>query len=374
MTKTEWLRASTRGKTIGVDRENNLIRGYVVAEKGPFLDGRGEFNDNSLSKVVELGNSGKQGLKVRFTHPNSSNDGLGTYLGRAKEFRLDGDLVRADLHFGKTARKTPRHGDLADYVMSLAEEDPDAFSSSLVLQSDKKYRRDEDGDMLRDDNGEPLPPIWIPTKLHASDVVDTGAAVKSFLSTDNAQPAELATEYLDELFSGQDREYCESHLRDFATRYLTNKFGEEEDQVDTEALRAEFQADTDKLSGSIDSLQNSVSELTKLVKDREERDANERSRSAEISSLCELAGYSDLTSEFIDSDKSVEDVRKDLLQRRKEDQKLQSGDGGGGSDDYSAYRTEFLAHRDLHESLGVTMDEYIAQRCEEDGKPAPAKK
>ena len=39
------LRANPLGRgAIGVDRENNVLRGYVVAQLGPFKDGRGEFD------------------------------------------------------------------------------------------------------------------------------------------------------------------------------------------------------------------------------------------------------------------------------------------------------------------------------------------
>lgn len=372
---SDWLRAQANGATIGVDRDKGVIRGYVVAEKGIFKDRRGEFTDKSLSEVVRLGNERKAGLKVRFTHPNSSNDGLGKYLGRAKDFRLDGDLVRADLHFGKTAQKTPS-GNLAEYVMSLAEEDPDAFASSLVLESEKKYRRDEDGAFERDEMGEVLPPVWIPQRLHASDVVDTGAATNSFLSADNAQPAELATEYLDELFQGQGREYCEQHLRDFADRYLSSKFpdGEEEKDVDVEKLKQELDARHEQLTGTVAKLSETVAALADAVTKREEKELAERTRSTEISSLCNLVGMSELASEYIESDKDLSTVRQELQEKRAKRDALLSEQGSGEGEDYSAYRAEYLAHKSTHEQLGVSLDEYIASRCEEDGKPAPAKK
>jgi hypothetical protein len=77
-------------------------------------------------------------------------------------------------------------GNLGGYVMDLAESDPDALSSSLVLQTEKVQILDEKGRPKKDDKGEDVPPVWLPTKLHASDVVDTGDAVDGFLSAPGA--------------------------------------------------------------------------------------------------------------------------------------------------------------------------------------------
>jgi len=78
---------------------------------------------------------GAAGIKSRFTHPGLSGDGLGSFLGRAKNAVVDGDVVRADLHLATSAHDTP-DGDLASYVMKLAAEDPEAFGTSIVFRHD----------------------------------------------------------------------------------------------------------------------------------------------------------------------------------------------------------------------------------------------
>src|SRR5512146_1524362 len=140
-TQPSSLRAISTGRPVNVDRQNSVLRGYVVAQAGSFKsEGRGQFDLESLRKIVSLGNSSKNGLRSRFTHPTMSDDGLGKFLGRSRSFALGKavdstgktvDAVRADLHFDSSASDTP-HGNLADYVMRLAESDPDAISSSLV--------------------------------------------------------------------------------------------------------------------------------------------------------------------------------------------------------------------------------------------------
>lgn len=218
------LRASVAGRPSAVDREKEVIRGYVVAEKGPFKsEGRGEFDTKSLRSIVSLMREHANGTKVRFGHPTMSDDGLGTYLGRAKNPRMDGDSkVRADLFFDPTAHKTPKGGDLADYVMSLAESDPDAFSSSLVLSVDEEWRLDKNDKYATDADGETLPPLWRPKKIYASDVVDTGDAVNGFLSFDNIDDSiqRLASAELLTMFDGVEDDVVRGRLAGWTERFL----------------------------------------------------------------------------------------------------------------------------------------------------------
>lgn len=232
-----WLAAKAVGRPVGVDRKNEVLQGYVVAQEGPFKsDGRGEFDEDSLRTIVKLGNESSGGLKARFTHPDMSSDGLGKFLGRSRNFSMstakDGrtgktvKAVRADLHFDPSAHETPS-GDLANYIMTLAESDPDALSSSLVLKVDQEYRIDKNGSPVKDDEGVALPPLWRPKTLHASDIVDTGDAVDSVLSADNLPLSQLwqGAKMLDAVFLGQDREAVEARCLAYLGRYLDRTFG-----------------------------------------------------------------------------------------------------------------------------------------------------
>jgi len=227
-----------------VDRESGIIYGYAVAEEGPFKsEGRGEFDPASLREVVKLMKAnGSNGTKSRFTHPDMSNDGLGKFLGRARNPRMDvmernGEevsLVRADLHIDPTALEEPVGGGrpLGDYVMALAESDPDALSSSLVLTVDEEHRIEKDGRAKRDEQtGEVLPPLWRPKAIHASDIVDTGDAVGSLLSIDGLPDAIVrqASALIDEQFAGCSREVVEARLAAYSERYLNNRYGEPEE-------------------------------------------------------------------------------------------------------------------------------------------------
>ena len=241
----DWLKANAAGSPIGVDRkagEAGIIYGYIAAQAGPFKsEGRGEFDMAALKEIVKLMKSAPNGLKSRFAHPTLSDDGLGKLLGRAKNPRMDtistresdGALkvdevavVRADLHLSPTSRKTPS-GDLGGYVLDLAESDPDAMSSSLVLTKEDEHRIDKNGRPARDDNGNVLPPLWRPRRLHASDIVDTGDAVDGILSVDGL-PDKLVRQgaaMLDEQFAGQSREVIKARAKSWLGKYLDRRFG-----------------------------------------------------------------------------------------------------------------------------------------------------
>jgi hypothetical protein len=119
----------------GGDQKAGLIRGVAVISRGPAL-GHGMFIDAAtLQQAADLINAGPNGSKSRFTHPSLSGDGTGKLLGRVKNASVDGDVTRGDLHMTPTAHKTP-DGDLAGYVMGLAQDDPEAFGNSIAFEHD----------------------------------------------------------------------------------------------------------------------------------------------------------------------------------------------------------------------------------------------
>lgn len=111
-----------------VDREANVIRGVAVITKGPAL-GHGMFvDDTTLQQVVEQAKTYSGGLKVKLDHTNSASE----IVGYLREFRIDGESVRADLHL---LRSSPRR----EYILELAETIPDTFGLSIAFSgSDEK--------------------------------------------------------------------------------------------------------------------------------------------------------------------------------------------------------------------------------------------
>lgn len=134
------------GGVIGLDAEGGengvgLISGFAVLSRTEAL-GHGYWVDEEmLADTAAAINASSAGIKSRFTHPGLSGDGLGSFLGRAKNARVDGDVVRADLHLSESARNTP-DGDLAGYVLQLAADDPEAFGTSIVFRHDAAAERE----------------------------------------------------------------------------------------------------------------------------------------------------------------------------------------------------------------------------------------
>lgn len=167
----------------GGDMHAGLIRGAAICTRGEAL-GHGEWIDHEfLQQTVDGVNAKSRGAKARFTHPSLSGDGLGSYLGRAKNARLDGEVARADIHFSPVAHDAP-DGDLAGYVMDLAEQDPEAFGTSIVYMPDvgaedrhEAEYTDEHGRFHSPDenNADNLPHARL-ARLLAADVVDFPAA------------------------------------------------------------------------------------------------------------------------------------------------------------------------------------------------------
>jgi len=94
-----------------------------------------------ITQVATFANAGDRGLKSRFTHPSMSSDGLGRHLGRIQDVEVQGDQAIGDLHLAMMSHDTP-DGDLADYVMDLASEDPEMAGLSIVFDYDYQAMED----------------------------------------------------------------------------------------------------------------------------------------------------------------------------------------------------------------------------------------
>ena len=112
-----------------------FIKNFAVITAGPAL-GHGAWVDSEfVNQVANELAAAKKGIKSRYTHPNQCGDSLSKGLGRVF-YRADGDgKVRGDLHFWKAAHNTP-DGNLAGFLIDLAEDDPEAFGSSISFMRD----------------------------------------------------------------------------------------------------------------------------------------------------------------------------------------------------------------------------------------------
>lgn len=140
-TKPKYFRApKAKGSAPRVEREGGyagagLIRGVSVITRGEALGHELWIDEHFLEQAVDAINASDKGVKARFTHPDMSGDALGTFVGRVVNARRLGDQVLGDLHLSQAATKAP-DGNLADYLLTLAETDPESFGLSIVFSED----------------------------------------------------------------------------------------------------------------------------------------------------------------------------------------------------------------------------------------------
>jgi hypothetical protein len=128
---------------------------------------------------------------------------LGTFIGRFKNFRIEegsADQVKADLFLSNSAKETP-HGNLHDYVIKMAREEPDMFGTSIVFTQGDTYTMREDGEKFYTDTPENGEKLFVECKaLHACDVVDEPAANDGLFS-----------KFSQETVAGQVTEFFDMH-------------------------------------------------------------------------------------------------------------------------------------------------------------------
>jgi len=212
-----------------VDKEKGVIYNAAIVTVGPAKGHGVELEREFIEETVRQGNALRNGLKMRYGHPTMSSTALGTFLGRAKNFRVDDGgetpIARADLFLSTEAKESPQ-GDLYSYVLGMAENEPDMFGLSIVFKPGKQYQY-ADGEKIYTGFSEDATTYVEMKQLTHVDFVDDPAAndsglfsafnastiagqVSEFLDT-HPQVWELLEERPDifEIFSGRYREYLE---------------------------------------------------------------------------------------------------------------------------------------------------------------------
>ena len=207
--------ATEQPRISNIDEEKGLLSSVQICLEGE-AKGHGvclppEFIDG----LAEQGNAYKLGMKVRFGHPGMCSDALGTYLGRASNFKVqdvtrkDGTTCKgcfADIQLAQEAKKAPA-GDLYSWTLETAKNSPDTFGQSIVFNYADFYVVDADGNQLRYSETGLTYEAWmeqsVDGKVYAmlaeflgTDFTDSPAATDGVFSSD--QLASQATEFLDE--------------------------------------------------------------------------------------------------------------------------------------------------------------------------------
>ena len=252
---TERLRLAKLPGADRVDRDKHIIYGASAAQAVEALGHEMVLDTKTLQQIADLGNRNlanngrtRDGIKSRYGHPGLSADGLGKTLARAKSWRVEGDKVLCDLHLIESAFQSyPNGGDvsLGDYVMNMAEQDPDLFGLSVVIRAQRFWVM-ADGSEQEARYGQKPPdgattkyPVARVQRLDAVDVVDEPAANRDgmfsefsdlFWSTN--QDAEDAYGEIDDLL--QRYNFSPEKARDFADRYFAARGFSSNSEVEME--------------------------------------------------------------------------------------------------------------------------------------------
>jgi len=342
-----WLASKDPAERGGLD-----IRGRTIAQLGTFKDDRGQFDQESLEKIVELGNAKKDGLKSNYKHRSMSDDNLGKYLGRDFDLQLamtkDGIPCVKSAHFELDAmamRPGPEGGGTpyGEYVAGLSISDPSSFSSSLTLRKTSERKLGEDGRPEKDAQGNRVPDIWRPTHLLSIDVVSIGAAVDDFLSAESSEEEmlETATQMFQRFFNVENMtpEAAKARLDGFAEKVILSSF-ETKEPMSTEEQIAELSAAQGKTNAKIDGLTSSIDKLVTVLTPKKEElpevpATSELSREefvTKATALCAAQGKPELLGGFLaDKTLKIDDVKDALLKANSKELSMDSHNDDQGT-------------------------------------------
>ena len=354
---------------VRVDRKANVIFGASLMQIGDLNDAEVRpwtVDAKTLDQALSLSSRSANGLKARFTHPNMSADGMGSYLGRWKNLRIDGSTLRGDLHIADAAFTSPQ-GDLGNYVMDLAESDPESFGVSLATKLDSADL--QQFTTMNDSKPKSERSMW-PMRfaaIKAGDVVDDPAATRGGMFSLDADLRELpaqATALLQTYFGDADPSVVRGRIAAFLDRYFASK-GEQAMPDATEPEAPVEQTEQPATESTPVAALSATAEVPEIVTtSTADLAAVERDRCKKIRALCDLAGCGDKFNQFVDAGFSVAETQsalKDLMSKRGS---VLDSAPDPPADPNAKYKAEFSAHRHL---LSVSEDQYIRSRRIDDG-------
>lgn len=373
-----------------------LITGISVLTLGEAI-GHGQWADSTaVDSTVELGNRQPKGAKAHYSHAGLSGDGIGSQLGRVKNFSRVGDRSVADLHLSRAAHKTP-DGDLASYVMDKAEEDPESFGMSIVFEHDNEaeaqfaqQHKNNHGKFISPDDGNSKNHRHIRlAAMPAVDVVgDPAANPGGLFSKGNAiaDEADRICEYALGLSSErptlQHLSVDAERLAQYAARFLDSHslVLEKKQMTATQTAPAEItneQLDA-KLSAFGTELLGKVSEqLAAALKPAEppkltdaQLQAQGVERFTKFKEVAATAGLKDadaVAKSWFDKGLSLEQLQASIEPMLINQNPLTKDTGEQPGDPDAKYKAEYAKHRAVFALDGVTEAEYVTSRKVDDG-------
>lgn len=183
--KAESRKVSLRGiaptsfsdSSVSVDEAAGIIKNVALMTVGEAKGHGFDLDQTSIEQLIALANSQPDGVRSRFKHPaitetpeggQSVADSTGSMVGRVKNVRLVGNQARGDVYLGSYAEIMPGLGDVKEYLLRHAKDDPAGVGMSAMFE----YTVDP----VVDDYGTVLSRPARLSTLDAIDFVDVPAA------------------------------------------------------------------------------------------------------------------------------------------------------------------------------------------------------
>ena len=150
--------ASSDGAGVTVDRKAGAIGNVAVLTAGmafPALGEPFEIDGTMLQQCADAINASPRGIKSRMSHPElaggtfvAGGDSIFHQAGRCRNARVENGQVRADMAIGNYASTSP-HGNMREYLLGIAEEDPSAIGLSIRFLADAPVLRENAAPLYR---------------------------------------------------------------------------------------------------------------------------------------------------------------------------------------------------------------------------------
>lgn len=267
-----------------VDRENNIIHGMTLIQANREALGHEVYIDEKFVRsVVKQGKeTGDVGLKARFDHPSACFSSMGTQIGRFKNFSMKGDKAVADLHLAPFAFDSNPNGNLGEFLMDAAENDPDIMGNSIVFQG----KEPEMFTAGEGDNPEDIQFMYPHARLHklyGCDVVDEGAATDGMFAI-KGRPDYLAEQA--ELWLGEKKDMIKTLLSPLVGELIKENINQNQSNMSDKTPSLLERLSVLVSSESVDAAEP-VAETPEVNVELDAANAELASKDAEILSLSE---------------------------------------------------------------------------------------
>jgi hypothetical protein len=187
------LKQAAKDTPLSIDAENGIIHNVIMCQVGEAKGHGVHLEQSFIDALVAYDNQNfSNGLKARFDHPALCEGTMGTQLGKFTNFRVVEDKAVADLQLLAAADASPKHPQMREWTLKMAQESPDFLMSSIVFSIKDLYQYNADGEkviLTRDEEGylenydEKAGNIYISMDKHFyTDIVEAGAATDSLFS------------------------------------------------------------------------------------------------------------------------------------------------------------------------------------------------